>query len=124
VPHRIPRIDDRRGEIVISRMIPVVPWALSTDSLGIDEVRALGARLGVRGTTSKERVVRIYALPSKGEPLELGEAACQDGHAACLAWADPAVARFAERLGWRGAPRAFMADDGELREYVPAAARP
>ena len=123
VPNRLTRIDPERGVITVSSMIPVPPWTMSSEDLQSDEVRALGARLGVRGTKSKERVVRLYALPVKGEPLELGEAECPDqaiSRAAddeCYAWADSAAAEIAKRLGWKGKLRVSTQEGGRLRQY-------
>jgi hypothetical protein len=123
VPNRLTRIDEGRGALVVSHMIPVPPWTMSTEELELEEVRALGARLGVRGTKSKERVVRLFALPVTGEPLELGEAECPGTDAECLEWADPAAAALAKALGWKGKLRASMADDGKLRRYESSVAR-
>lgn len=123
VPNRATRIDASRGEIVVSHMIPVPPWTTSTEDLDIKDVRALGARLGVRGTKSKERVVRLFALPRDGEPLELGEAECPGSDDECLEWADPAAAALGEALGWKGKLRTSMTDGGKLRQYEPSAAQ-
>jgi hypothetical protein len=121
VPNRLTRIDQARGALVVSHMIPVPPWTMSTEELAFKEVRALGARLGVRGTKSKERVVRLFALPASGEPLELGEAECPGPDDECLEWADPAAAALAKALGWKGKLRTSMTDGGKLRQYESSA---
>ncbi len=120
VPNRATRIDAQRGEIVVTHMIPVPPWTTSEEELATKDVRAIGARLGVRGTKWKERVVRLYALSAKGEPLELGEAECPVADDVCLVWADPAAAELAKRLGWKGKPRMSMQDGGKLRQWEEA----
>lgn len=117
VPNRVTRIDEKQG-ITVTHMIPVPPWTMSTEELATKDVRALGARLGVRGTKWKERVVRIYALSAKGEPLELGEAECPGADDECLEWADPAAEQIAEKLGWEGKLRVSKEDGGKLRQYA------
>ena len=121
VPNRLTRFDPAGGAFVVAHMIPVPPWTTSTEELRFDEVRAFAARLGVRGKT-KERVVRIFALPREGEPLELGEAECPGPDDACLEWADPAAEALANAIGWKGKLRASMTESGKLRYYEPPTA--
>ncbi len=121
VPNRLTRIDAKRSKLVVEHMAPVPPFTFATEELAFDKVEALGAGLGSRGTKSKERVVRLYALPAKGEPLELGEAECPGADDECLRWADPAAEQVAERLGWKGKLRTSTEDGGKLRRYEPTA---
>lgn len=120
VPNRLTRIDAKRSKLVVQHMAPVPPFTFATEELAFDKVEALGVRLGVRGK-SKERVVRMFALPTKGEPLELGEAECPGADDECLRWADPAAEEVAERLGWKGKLRTSTEDGGKLRRYEPTA---
>lgn len=117
VPNRMTRIDEKRGELVVAHMVPVPPFTTSIEEMPFDAVHALGARLGVRGTKYKERVVRLFAIPKEGEPLELGEAECPGADAECLEWADPAAAQIAKVMGWKGKLRPSTKEDGKLRQY-------
>lgn len=123
VPNLLTRVDESRGALVVSHMVPVPPFTTSTEELRFDDVWALAARLGVRGTKSKERVVRLFAIPREGEPLELGEAECPGADDECLEWADPAAAQLADALGWKGKLKASMAESGKLRRYEPGTRR-
>lgn len=123
VPNTSMRVDEARDMVVVAHMVPMPPFTMSTEELAIKDVRVLVARLGVRGTKSKERVVRLFALPRAGEPLELGEAECPGPDDECLEWADPAAAQLAKALGWKGKLRPSMTEDGKLRQYEPPAAR-
>ncbi len=120
VPERITRVDPDRGVITATRVLPVPPWTTSTEELAVTDVRALGARLGRGGGRGRVRVVRIVALPTKGEELVLGEAECPGADDACLAWADPAVAQLSTWLGWKGKPRVSVDEDGASRLYESA----
>ncbi len=123
VPNQLTRVEAKRSKLVVEQMVPVPPFTVATKELAFDKVEALGVRLGVRGTKSKERVVRLYALPAIGEPLELGEAECPGADDECLRWADPAAELVAERLGWNGKLHTSTEDSGKLRRYEPTTRR-